>query len=83
MGNIDKLLSHFKSLKLSFESSEHMYNIASNTVLSESIASYITSQQNIGKKMYENFQSEGIYGEKNVSDAMQKSANYKHLNYLE
>ena len=27
------------------------------------------------------FQSEGIHGEKN--DAMQKSANYKHLNYLE
>ena len=64
MGNVGKLLCHFKSIKLSFQSSEHMYNIASNAVLLESIASNITNQQIIGKKMYENFKSERIYGEK-------------------
>ena len=70
MGNVDKLLSHFKSIELSFESSEHMYNIASNAVLSESIASDIANQQSIGKKMFENFKSERIYGEKSIWDAM-------------
>ena len=44
MGNDDKLLSHFKSIKLSFESSEHMHIIASNAVLSECIASDIANQ---------------------------------------
>ena len=70
MGNVDKLLFHFKSIKISFESSEHMYNIASNDVLSESVASDITNQQSIGKKMYESFKSERIYGEKSISDDM-------------
>ena len=44
MAKIDKLLPHFKSIKLSFESSEHTYNIALNAVLSESIASFIANQ---------------------------------------
>ena len=70
MHNVDKLLSHFKSIEISFESSEHMYNIASNDVLSESVASDITNQQSIGKKMYESFKSERIYGEKSISDDM-------------
>ena len=72
MGNVDELLSHFKSIELSFESSEHMYNIASNAVLSESIASDIANQQSIGKKMYESFKSERIYGEKSIWEAMKK-----------
>ena len=72
IGNVDKLLSHFKSIELSFESSEHMYNIGSNAVLSESIALDIANQQSIGKKMYENFKSERIYGEKSIWDAMKK-----------
>ena len=72
MGSVDKLFSHFNSIELSFESSEHMYNIVSNAVLSESIASDITNQQSIGKKMYGNFKSERIYREKNVWDAMKK-----------
>ena len=72
MDNVDKLLSHFKSIETSFESSEHMYNIASNAVLSESVASDITNQQSIKKKMYESFKSERIYGEKSISDAMKK-----------
>ena len=70
MHNVDKLLSHFKSIEISFESSEHMYNIASNDVLSESVASDVTNQQSIGKKMYESLKSEGIYGEKSISDGM-------------
>ena len=72
MDNVDKPLSHFKSIETSFESSEHMYNIASNAVLSESVASDITNQQSIKKKMYESFKSERIYGEKSISDAMKK-----------
>ena len=72
MDNVDKLLSHFKSIETSFESSEHMYNIASNAVLSESVASDITNQQSTRKKMYESFKSERIYGEKSISDAMKK-----------
>ena len=64
MGNVDKLLSHSKSIELSFQSSEHMYNIASNAVLLESIPLNIANQQIIGKKMYENFKSERIYEEK-------------------
>ena len=64
MGNVDKLLSHFKSIELSFQSSEYMYNIASNAALLESIASNIANKQIIGKKMYENFKSERTYGEK-------------------
>ena len=60
MGSVDKLFSHFNSIELSFESSEHMYNIVSNAVLSESIASDIANQQSIGKKMYGNFKSERI-----------------------
>ena len=69
MGNVDKLLPHFKSIELSLESSEHMHSIV---VLSESIASNITNQYSIGKKMYENFKSERIYGEKSIWDAMKK-----------
>ena len=42
MSIVDKRLSHFKSIELSFESFEHMYNIASNAVLLESIASDIS-----------------------------------------
>ena len=53
-------------------SSEHMYNIASNAVLSEGIASDIANQQSIGKKMYENFKTERIYGEKSIWDTMKK-----------
>ena len=70
--NVDKLLSHFKSIELSFESSEHTYNIASNAVLSGSISSDIANQQSIGKKVYENFKSERIYGEKSIWDVMKK-----------
>ena len=50
MDNVDKLLSHFKSIETSFESSEHMYDITSNAVLSESVASDITNQQSIKKR---------------------------------
>ena len=52
MGNVDKHLSHFKSIELSFGSSEHVHNIASNAVLSESIASDIANQQSIGKSIW-------------------------------
>ena len=71
-GNVDKLLSHFKSIDLSFESCEHMYNIPSDAVLLESITSDIANQQSTGKKMYEPFKSERIYGEKSIWDAMKK-----------
>ena len=59
-----------------------MYNIASNAVLLESIASNIANQQIIGKKMYENFKSEIIYGEKAFGTPW-KSAKCKHLNHQE
>ena len=72
MGNVDKLLSHFRSIELSLESFEHIYNINSNAVLSESIASNSANQQSKAKKMYENFKSEMIYGEKNNCDDMIK-----------
>ena len=69
MGNVDKLLPHFKSIELSLESSEHKHSIV---VLSESIASNITNQQGIWKKMYENFKSEMIHREKSIWDTMKK-----------
>ena len=69
---INFCLSHFKSIELSLESSEHMYNIASNAVLLECIASDIANQQSIRKKMHESFNSERIYGEKSILDAMKK-----------
>ena len=47
-----------------------MHNIASNAVLSESIASNFANQQSRGKKIYESFKSERIYGEKRIWDAM-------------
>ena len=46
-----------------------MHSIA---VLSESIASNITNQQGIGKKMYENFKSEMKHREKSIWDTMKK-----------
>ena len=49
-----------------------MYNIGSNAVLLECIASDIANQQSIRKKMHENFNSERIYGEKSILDAMKK-----------
>ena len=72
MGNFDKRLSHFRSIELSFQSSEHMYNVVSNAVLLESIPSDIANQQIIGKKMYENFKSGRMFGEKSIWDAMKK-----------
>ena len=72
MGNVDKLLSHFRSIELSLESSEHMYNITSNAVLTESITLDTANQQSKGKKMHENFKSEMIYGEESIWDDMKK-----------
>ena len=59
----------FKSIELSFASSEHMYNIASNAVLLESIASDIANQQSIGKRRC---MSEKIFGQKRIWDTMEK-----------
>ena len=59
----------FKSIELSFASSEHMYNIASNAALLESIASDIANQQSIGKRRC---MSEKIFGQKRIWDAMEK-----------
>ena len=49
-----------------------MYNVVSNAVLLESIPSDIANQQIIGKKMYENFKSRRMFGEKSIWDAMKK-----------
>ena len=68
-GNVDKLLSHFKSIEFPFESSEHMI-ILLQMLFYREVLHQILTINSIGKKMYENIKSERIYGEKRIWDAM-------------